>query len=137
MMDLVEAMTKKDDNQQIKLLQQIYRVGNVLTSFLRLLGTNCRLGRGKCKFEKEERLPEGRVGLFCLHGARSKLPSTTLRVCFTSSSSCLLVRHSLCTECYYEIQRNWAQHNRNPKLVGPPCPFCRQTITDLMPKFNS
>lgn len=26
MMDLVEAMTKKDDDQQIKLLQNIYRV---------------------------------------------------------------------------------------------------------------
>jgi len=112
MMDLVEAMTKKDDNLQVKLLQQIYR-----EQITALVEENASLK------QKNDSL-------------RDELDCS---VCMVQEANCILrpCGHSLCTECYYEIQRNWTQHNRDPKLIGPPCPFCRQTIIDLMPKFNS
>eukprot|EP01126_Amoeba_proteus_P059802 TRINITY_DN7850_c0_g1_i13.p1 TRINITY_DN7850_c0_g1~~TRINITY_DN7850_c0_g1_i13.p1 ORF type:complete len:140 (-),score=13.70 TRINITY_DN7850_c0_g1_i13:133-552(-) len=111
MADLVEAFTKQDENNLTKLLHQIYR-----EQITTLTEENFNL-RKKNKSLREE--------LEC-------------SICMSQEANCLLrpCGHSLCTECYYQIQRNWAQLNRG-STGGPPCPFCRQTISDLMPKFNS
>jgi len=60
-------------------------------------------------------------------------------ICTSQEPNCVLrpCGHTMCTECFYEIQTRWFQNQgRYDDAPGMPCPFCRATVTEMIPKFR-
>lgn len=60
-------------------------------------------------------------------------------ICTAQEPNCLLrpCGHTMCTECFYEIQTRWYQNQgRYDDAGGMPCPFCRAPVTEMIPKFR-
>jgi len=117
MIEVLDSVTKQRHDIQVELLKEIYR-----DQIRALQVENEKL---------RERLTEVREAIEC-------------SVCYAEQANCLLVPcgHSLCSNCYRQIETQWQKNpNRYVEeanvLLGPPCPFCRNEVRDVMAKYNS
>jgi len=117
MIEVLESVTKQRHDVQVELLKEIYRDQ---IKVLQLENERLR-----------ERLSEAKEAIEC-------------SVCYAEQANCLLIPcgHSLCSSCYRQIEAQWEKNaNRYNEVAnvffGPPCPFCRNEVRDVMAKYNS
>jgi len=111
-LDLLEAVTSKDNTLQIQLLKEIYK-----EQILALRAENVVLTK------KNESL---RDSLECA-------------ICFCHEANNLLrpCGHSVCSDCYTEIEKQWMDSSKYYQDFGPQCPFCRREVCEVLPKFHN
>lgn len=117
MIETLEAVTKQRHDAQVELMKEIYR------DQIRCLSSELD--------KMQERLSEMRDALDC-------------SVCYAEQANCLLIPcgHSLCASCYRQIEAQWQKsanryNEQDNTILGPPCPFCRHEVRDVMAKYNS
>jgi hypothetical protein len=110
LLELVSSVINQNPSGQLNLVKSIYK-----EQIIELAEENARLKK------KNEVLREE---LYC-------------SVCMSQETNCVLrpCGHSICTECFYEIRRR-ADSLSNSKNKLPLCPFCRNEVVEVMPKFH-
>jgi len=110
-LDLLEAITEKESSIQIQLIKQIYK-----EQIITLRNENAALSK------KNESLCD----------------TLNCSICFSQEANCLIrpCGHTLCSDCYKQIEKQWSQSSKYHQNIGPQCPFCRHEVEEVLPKYH-
>jgi len=110
-LDLLETITEKEGSIQIQLIKQIYK-----EQILTLRIENAALSK------KNETLCD----------------TLNCSICFSQEANCLIrpCGHTLCSDCYKQIEKQWSQSSKYHQNIGPSCPFCRHEVIEVLPKYH-
>jgi len=110
-LDLLESITEREGSIQAQLMKQIYK-----EQIVALRDENLALTK------KNETLYE----------------TLNCSICYSQETNCIIrpCGHTLCTDCYKQIETQWFNSEKYHNTNGPTCPFCRQKVIEVLPNYH-